>query len=113
MIERPTQWPDGRKLGGENGYPPEWHEWARECEVKYIARQMLVAPKTQRKAVHEQWVKKFPHATPQRIKDVWHQVVEEERATRQATKRNSGAITQRKRNKCATGSGDEYETTKL
>ncbi len=98
MIERPTEWPDGRPLGGENGYPPEWHEWARECEVKYIARQMLKVPQAQRRAVHAQWAKKFPHATPQRIKDVWEQVVGEKRATRQATKRNSGAISQRKRN---------------
>ena len=102
MIERPTQWPDGRKLGGENGYSPEWHEWARECEVKYIARQMLNVPQAQRKAVHAQWVKKFPHATPQRIKDVWEQVVEEERATRQGNKtqqlRNIATKTQRQRN---------------
>ncbi|ASK18873.1 hypothetical protein CEK60_05965 [Halomonas sp. N3-2A] len=98
MIERPTQWPDGRPLGGVNGYPAEWHEWARECEVKFIARQMLAVPSEQRRAVHAQWEKKFPHATPQRIKDVWNEVVAEINATRQATKRNSCAITQRKRN---------------
>jgi len=98
MLERPTQWPDGRQLGGTNGYPPEWHEWARECEVKYIARQMLKVPSEKRIAVHAQWEKKFPHATTQRLKSVWDEVVAEKNATRQATKRNSGAITQRKRN---------------
>ena len=102
MIERPTQWPDGRPLGGTNGYPPEWHDWARQCEVKHIARQMLNVPQAQRKAVHEQWEKKFPHATPQRIKDVWNEVVEEERATRQGNKtqqiRNNATKTQRQRN---------------
>lgn len=98
-MKRPTAWPDGRKLGGENGYPPEWHEWASECQVKYVARQMLEAPSAARKAVHEKWLKKFPHATPQRIKDVWEQVVEEERAARQGNKtqqtRNVATKTQR------------------
>lgn len=70
MIDRPTAWPDGRPFGGVNGYPAEWHEWARECEVMFIARQMLAVPSEQRRAVHAQWEKKFPHATPQRIKDV-------------------------------------------
>lgn len=102
MIERPTAWPDGRKLGGENGYPPEWHEWAQECQVKYIARQMLKVPQGARKSVHEQWAKKFPHATPQRVKDVWNEVVEEERATRWGNKtqqtRNNATKTQQMRN---------------
>lgn len=96
MIERPTTWPDGRPLGGENGYPPKWHEWARECEVKYVAKQMLRVPQASRKATHAQWEKKFPHATPQRLKSVWDEVVAEERATRKAAKRNSCAITQLK-----------------
>lgn len=99
-MDRPTTWPDGRKLGGENGYSDEWHAWARECEVKYIARQMLAAPKTQRRAVHEQWIKKFPHATPQRIKDVWNEVVAEISATRQGNKtqqlRNNATKTQQR-----------------
>lgn len=102
MIERPTQWPDGRPLGGTNGYPTEWHEWARQCEVMFIARQMLAAPQAQRKAVHAQWVKKFPHATPQRIKDVWNEVVAEKNATRQGNKtqqlRNNATKTQQQRN---------------
>ena len=102
MIERPTQWPDGRQLGGTNGYPPEWHEWARQCEVMFIARQMLRAPQAQRKAVHTQWVKRFPHATPQRIKDVWNEVVAEKNATLKGNKtqqmRNSATKTQRMRN---------------
>ncbi|MBZ5486927.1 hypothetical protein HW452_05245 [Halomonas aquamarina] len=79
MIERPTAWPDGRPLGGLNGYPPEWHAWAEECQIKYVARQMLAAPKEQRKAVHERWIQIFPHATPERIKAVWDQVVSEKR----------------------------------
>lgn len=56
-MKCPTSWPDGRKLGGENGYSPEWHEWARECEVKFVVRQMLAVPKEQRKAVFDQWGK--------------------------------------------------------
>lgn len=79
QLERPTQWPDGRKLGGENGYPPEWHEWSRHCEVKYVARQMLEAPSANRKAVHEKWQKKFPHATQDAVKAVWDEVVQEKR----------------------------------
>ncbi|MGP8289004.1 hypothetical protein ACT3OH_01895 [Vreelandella zhanjiangensis] len=79
MIERPTAWPDGRKLGGENGYSPEWYRWAAECEVKYVAKQMLAARSENRRAVHAQWVEKFPHATPERIREVWDQVVEEKR----------------------------------
>jgi len=98
VIERPMQWPDGRKLGGENGYPPEWHEWARECELKFVLREMLSVPKENRKAVHDKWLKKFPHATTQRLKSVWDEVVAEINATQQATKRNSCAISQRKRN---------------
>jgi len=102
VIERPTAWPDGRPLGGLNGYPPEWHEWARQCEVMFIARQMLRAPQAQRKAVHTQWVKRFPHATPQRIKDVWNEVVAEKNATLKGNKtqqmRNSATKTQRMRN---------------
>lgn len=79
QLERPTQWPDGRKLGGENGYPPEWHEWARQCEVKFIARQMLKVPSEQRRSVHAQWEKKFPHATQEAVKAVWDEVVREKR----------------------------------
>jgi hypothetical protein len=48
------------------------------------------------------WVKKLPHATPQRIKDIWNEVVEEERATRQGHKtqqlRNNATKTQQMRN---------------
>ena len=102
MIKRPTQWPDGRKLGGENGYPPEWHEWARQCEVRFIAKQMLAVPSEQRRAVHAQWFKKFPHATPQRIKDVWNEVVAEKNATLKGNRtqrlRNNATKTQRQRN---------------
>lgn len=79
QVERPTQWPDGRKLGGENGYPPEWHAWARQCEVKFIARQMLAVPSEKRRAVHAQWEKKFPHATQEAVKAVWDEVVNEKR----------------------------------
>ncbi len=79
QIERPTQWPDGRPLGGENGYPPEWHAWARQCEVKFVIREILKAPKASRKAVHSQWLSKFPHATREAMKDVWDEVVNEKR----------------------------------
>ena len=102
MIERPAQWPDGRPLGGENGYSPEWYRWAAECEVKYVAKQMLAARSESRRAVHAQWVEKFPHATPQRIKDVWNEVVAEKNATRQGNKtqqiRNNATKTQQMRN---------------
>lgn len=98
MIERPTQWPDGRKLGGENGYPPEWYAWAQEREAMFVARQMLAVPGDQRRAVHQKWLKHFPHATEERIKALWDEAVKEEIATRKATKRNSCAISQRKRN---------------
>jgi uncharacterized protein YpuA (DUF1002 family) len=68
----------------------------------FIARQMLRAPQAQRKAVHTQWVKRFPHATPQRIKDVWNEVVAEKNATLKGNKtqqmRNSATKTQRMRN---------------
>lgn len=102
MIERPTAWPDGRKLGGVNGYPPEWHEWARECEVRYVAKQMLAVPSAQRKAVYDRWLKVFPHATPQRIKAVWDQVVDELKRNAKGNKtqqlRNNATKTQQQRN---------------
>lgn len=78
-MKCPTAWPDGRPLGGLNGYPPEWHKWSRECEVRYVARQMLEAPSAARKAVHEKWLKKFPHATPDAIRACWDDVVREKR----------------------------------
>jgi hypothetical protein len=63
---------------------------------------MLKVPQAQRRAVHAQWQKKFPHATPQRIKDVWHQVVAEKNATLQGNKtqqmRNNATKTQQQRN---------------
>jgi hypothetical protein len=99
LIERPTQWPDGRALGGENGYPPEWHEWARECEVKYVARQMLRVKQEQRRNVHAQWARVFPHATPQRVKSVWDEVVDEEKRNKKGNRtqqlRNNATKTQR------------------
>lgn len=102
MIERPTQWPDGRTLGGENGYPPEWHEWASECQVKYVARQMLRVPQEQRRNVHAQWEKVFPHATQQRVKGVWDEVVSEIKRNSQGNKtqqlRNNATKTQQQRN---------------
>ncbi|MEG3078500.1 hypothetical protein R3F64_01350 [Halomonas sp. 5021] len=79
MVERPTAWPDGRPLGGTNGYPPEWHEWAAECQVKYVARQMLAARKENRRGIHEQWLKVFPHATQDAVKAVWDEVIQEKR----------------------------------
>lgn len=79
MNERPAAWPDGRPLGGENGYPPEWHAWAAECQVKYVARQMLAVRKESRRSVHEQWLKVFPHATQDAVKAVWDEVVQEKR----------------------------------
>jgi len=82
MIERPTSWPDGRPLGGENGYPPEWHAWARECEVKYVARQMLAVPQARRRAKHAEWVRVFPHATPDAVRAIWDEVVSEKRQGR-------------------------------
>lgn len=78
-MKRPTAWPDGRPLGGLNGYPPEWHEWARYCEVRFVALQMLAAPKERRHAVHQQWQKKFPHVTQDAVKAIWDQVVNEKR----------------------------------
>lgn len=106
-MDRPTAWPDGRKLGGVNGYPPEWHQWAEECELKFVLREMLSVPKESRKAVHDKWLKKFPHATTQRLKIVWNEVVAEKMQHSRATKRNSCAITQRKRNNSATVGGSD------
>ena len=73
-LERPTQWPDGRPLGGLNGYPPEWFEWAREQEVKFVALQMLLAPDAIRASVFEQWSKKFTHVTHEKVNAVWDEV---------------------------------------
>ena len=73
-MDRPTQWPDGRPLGGLNGYPPEWFEWAREQEVKFVALQMLLAPEPNRNAVFEQWKQKFTHVTREKVNAVWDEV---------------------------------------
>lgn len=101
-MNRPDAWPDGRKMGGENGYPPEWHAWAAECQVKYVAQQMLKVPQANRRAVHAQWEKVFPHATPQRIKNVWDEVVADKNATLKGNKtqqtRNNATKTQQQRN---------------
>lgn len=98
-MQRPTAWPDGRKLGGENGYPPEWYEWAKECETKFVAKQMLRVKQEQRRNVHAQWVKTFPHATPQRVKDVWDEVVSDIKRNKQGNRtqqlRNNATKTQR------------------
>lgn len=86
MIERPTAWPDGRKLGGTNGYPPEWHQWARQCETRYVVKQMLAAHKESRHAVYTQWAQVFPHVTHEKVREAWDQVAKErrERTTRTA-----------------------------
>ncbi|MDQ7731603.1 hypothetical protein QT231_02765 [Halomonas sp. SpR1] len=98
-MKCPTSWPDGSKLGGENGYSPEWHEWARECEVKFVARQMLAVPKEQRKAVFDQWAKVFTHITQEKVKSVWDQVVDEIKRNAKGNKtqqlRNNATKTQR------------------
>lgn len=73
-MECPAQWPDGRKLGGLNGYSPEWFEWAREQEVKFVALQMLLAPDAIRASVFEQWSKKFTHVTHEKVNAVWDEV---------------------------------------
>lgn len=101
-MDRPTAWPDGRPLGGENGYPPKWYEWAEEQEVKFVAREMLRAPQANRRAIHASWLKSFPHATPERIKDVWDEVVEEIKRNKQGNKTqqmgNNATKTQQMRN---------------
>ena len=98
-MKCPKSWPDGRKLGGENGYSPEWHEWARECEVKFVVRQMLAVPKEQRKAVFDQWAKVFTHITQEKVKSVWDQVVDERKRNAKGNKtqqlRNNATKTQR------------------
>lgn len=99
-MDRPTTWPDGRKLGGENGYSPEWHQWAEECQVKYVARQMLKVPQERRRNVHAQWARVFPHATPEAVKAVWDEVVAERMRNKQGNKtqqlRNNATKTQQR-----------------
>lgn len=103
MIERPTAWPDGRPLGGVNGYSPEWYAWAEEQEIKFVAREMLRAPQANRRAIHASWEKVFPHATPQRIKDVWDEVVADKNATLKGNKtqqlRNNATKSQQRTNR--------------
>lgn len=79
-MECPKQWPDGRKLGGLNGYSPEWFEWAKEQEVKFVALQMLLAPAENRSAVFEQWKQKFTHVTREKVSAVWDEVANREGA---------------------------------
>tara|TARA_R110001583_G_scaffold189689_2_gene353359 strand:- start:14729 stop:14929 length:201 start_codon:yes stop_codon:yes gene_type:complete len=63
---------------------------------------MLSAPQEHRKAVHAQWAKVFPHATPERVKSVWDEVVSEIKRNKQGNKtqqlRNNATKTQQQRN---------------
>lgn len=39
-MKAPTYHPDGRPVGGTNGYPPEAETFKRYCLVRYVARQV-------------------------------------------------------------------------
>ena len=73
MREPPRSWPDGRPVGGENGYPPEYAEWTLFCQALMVARLMLEVPRGQRESVFKQWEGRVPGVTRERVREALRQ----------------------------------------
>ncbi|WP_043530450.1 hypothetical protein [Litchfieldella xinjiangensis] len=69
MKEPPRTWPDGRPVGGTNGYPPEYAEWLLYCQALHVAKQMLKAGKGQREGIFKQWEGQWPGVTRERVRE--------------------------------------------
>ncbi|GAB2799001.1 hypothetical protein GCM10027040_27500 [Halomonas shantousis] len=74
MNPPPRTWPDGRPVGGVNGYPPEWAEWTLYCQAKMVARQTLEAGQGNREAVFQRWEGKLPGVTRERVRDAMREL---------------------------------------
>ncbi|MCC5904054.1 MAG: hypothetical protein JJT87_19255 [Halomonas sp.] len=68
--------------------------------MKFVVRQMLAVPREQRKAAFNQWAKVFTHITPEKVKGVWDQVVDEIKRNAKGNKtqqlRNNATKTQQR-----------------
>ncbi|MHB0775411.1 hypothetical protein [Halomonas sp. WWR20] len=69
MKEPFRTWPDGRPVGGCNGYPPEFAEWTLYCQAKMVAKEMLAAGQGSREAVFQHWEGKLPRVTRERVRE--------------------------------------------
>lgn len=76
-MEPPSRyWPDGRPVGGENGYPPEYREWTVECQCRHVARLASQARTAgARGAILREWQQKLPGVTRERVAEIWRQGV--------------------------------------
>jgi hypothetical protein len=69
MKQPPRTWPDGRPVGGVNGYPSEWAEYTLYCQAKMVASEMLKAERGSREAVFAQWEGRLPGVTRERVRE--------------------------------------------
>lgn len=71
MREPSRIWPDGRPVGGVNGYPAEYREWQLECQALMVVREMRQYDnKPQRQQVFERWAH-LPGVTRDRVQRIW------------------------------------------
>ena len=79
-MQRPSRtWPDGRPVGGENGYPPEYADFTAHCLARHVARQMLpLRTKPERQAVFKRYAH-LPGITRTSVWEAWKELVDESR----------------------------------
>lgn len=73
MNQPPRTWPDGRPVGGENGYPQACADWTLFCQAKMVARLMMEMPKGQRESVFKQWEGRLPGVTRDNVREALRQ----------------------------------------
>lgn len=64
-------WPDGRPVGGRNGYPDEYQAWNLECQARYVAKRMKgLARQRERQVELDHWKDKMPGLDEARVTEL-------------------------------------------
>lgn len=71
-MQAPSRtWPDGRPVGGVNGYPKEYEAWNLECQARHVAKRMAaIDSPTERREELEFWQGKMPGLSADRVKEI-------------------------------------------
>lgn len=77
-MQRPARtWPDGRPVGGENGYPPEFQAFTERCLARFVARRLMpLRSKAERQAEFQRWAH-LPGVTRDSVWAAWKELHDE------------------------------------
>lgn len=77
-MQRPSRtWPDGRPVGGENGYPEAFRVFTERCLARYVARRLMpLRTKADRQAEFKRWAH-LPGVTRDSVWTAWQELMDE------------------------------------